>query len=75
MKFLPSFESSLVEVSPSWTSAMPFATVTVPAVAVTAAAFLIFNYSSFLIAQRIFVDLARPFIAHSSADGLITSLE
>lgn len=28
-----------------------------------------------LIAQRIFVDRARPFWAHSCADGRITSLE
>lgn len=35
----------------------------------------IYRVYSDLIAQRIFVDRARPFWAHSWADGRITSLE
>ena len=35
----------------------------------------IYRVYSDLIAQRIFVDRARPFWAHSCADGRITSLE
>lgn len=35
----------------------------------------IYRVYSDLIAQRIFVDRARPFLAHSWADGRITSLE
>lgn len=34
-----------------------------------------FSYSSARIAHRIFVLLARPFLAHSSAEGLIISFE